>query len=72
MRMFADIDKKTANKMVTFERQEGLMPICHYCEESLERVLVRTCNNGAWTGRTKVYFCGACHKVLGFSECNSP
>lgn len=45
-----------------------LAPICPFCELKLTEVYRRGIGFPLGEGRTLVYFCPQCHKVLGFAQ----
>lgn len=56
---------KTPFKVV---HREDLHPICPHCEQEFVEVYAQGKGTAFIEGRTLVYFCPSCHKVLGFSQ----
>ena len=52
----------------TLVDREDVTPVCPYCEIDLTEVHRRSYGAPFGTGETRVYFCPACRKVLGFSR----
>ena len=52
----------------TLVDREDLAPVCPHCEQALEMVFRRGIGFPLGQGRTLVYFCPHCHKVLGFAQ----
>ena len=48
--------------------REDLAPICPHCEHELTEVYRRGTGFPVGQGRTLVYFCPSCRKVLGFAQ----
>ncbi|NNE94658.1 MAG: hypothetical protein HKN24_01365 [Acidimicrobiales bacterium] len=48
--------------------REDVAPICPHCDNDLEHVLRRGTGFPLGQGRTLVYFCPHCRKVLGFAQ----
>ena len=48
--------------------REDLSPVCPYCNEELTEVYRRSIGFPVGQGRTVVYFCPTCRKVLGFAQ----
>lgn len=48
--------------------REDLVPVCPHCERDLETVFRRGSGFPLGQGRTLVYFCSHCRKVLGFAQ----
>jgi hypothetical protein len=45
-----------------------LAPICPHCEAELTEVFRRGTGSPLGSGRTLVYFCPHCRKILGFAQ----
>jgi len=52
--------------VVELKQASGVEPVCPHCEAELRTVLFRELSG--FLGRRYIYFCGACHKVLGVSH----
>lgn len=52
----------------TLVDRPDLVPLCPHCEQSLEVVFRRGTGFPLGQGRTLVYFCPHCGKVLGFAQ----
>lgn len=48
--------------------RDDLVPVCPHCEGELPEVHVRRRGIPLWQGRTVVFFCPHCRKVLGFGQ----
>ena len=48
--------------------REDLSPMCPHCEQDLDQVYRRGTGFPLGQGRTLVYFCPSCRKVLGFAQ----
>lgn len=48
--------------------REDLTPRCPHCEGELHEVYRKATGVALGQGRTTVYFCPTCHKILGFSQ----
>jgi uncharacterized protein with PIN domain len=48
--------------------REDLTPRCPHCGEGVEEVYRKATGVALGQGRTTIYFCSTCHKVLGFSQ----
>lgn len=48
--------------------REDLTPLCPHCGEELHEVYRKATGVALAQGRTAVYFCPTCHKILGFSQ----
>jgi hypothetical protein len=59
---------KTAQAPWAFLDRTDLAPLCPHCEESLNEVYRRGRGFPLGEGRTLVYFCPHCLKVLGFAQ----
>ncbi len=49
-------------------KREDLHPICPHCEKEFAEIYTQGKGTAFVEGRTLVYFCPNCHKVLGFSQ----
>ena len=58
--------RKTA-AAITLHHEEKAMPVCPWCESSLDTVAYRRMYGGLW-GKRHIYFCPSCSKVLGTSH----
>ena len=47
--------------------REDLQPVCPHCGTGIEEVYRKGTGVALGQGRTSIYFCSHCHKVLGFS-----
>lgn len=52
--------------MIETKQRDDVSPICPHCSQSVEELWFRRLY-GVF-GRRYVYFCSACHKVLGVSH----
>jgi ribosomal protein L13E len=59
---------KTAQMPWALVDRTDLVPLCPYCEEPLNEVYRRGRGFPLGEGRTLVYFCPQCLKVLGFAQ----
>ncbi len=59
---------KTAQAPWAFVDRTDLAPLCPHCEEPLNEVYRRGRGFPLGEGRTLVYFCPHCLKVLGFAQ----
>lgn len=48
--------------------RDDLVPVCPHCEAEIHEVYRRGSGVPLGQGRTLVYFCPRCHKVLGFAQ----
>ncbi len=48
--------------------REDLAPVCPFCERELTEVYRRGVGFPIGQGRTLVYLCPECHKILGFAQ----
>jgi hypothetical protein len=48
--------------------RDDLVPLCPHCEQELPAVHVRRRGVPLFQGRTIVFFCPHCRKVLGFGQ----
>ena len=53
--------------VLTLEKGLEVEPLCPHCESKLSSVLYNTLHGGLF-GKRSIYFCSACHKVLGVSH----
>ena len=49
-------------------KREDLTPVCPHCDRELAEVCTKGRGVPFIEGRTQVYFCPHCHKVLGFAQ----
>lgn len=59
---------KTVHAPWTLVDRPDLAPLCPHCEESLDEVYRKGTGFPLGQGRTLVYFCPNCMKVLGFAQ----
>lgn len=59
---------KTAEQPWALVDRMDLVPVCPHCECELHEVYRRGRGFPLGEGRTLVYFCPHCHKVLGFAQ----
>lgn len=52
----------------TIVKRDDLRPICPHCESDLPEVYSRVQGTAFVTGRSLVFFCPHCRKVLGFGQ----
>ncbi len=55
-------------KPFTVVRREDVTPICPHCESELTEVYAKEKGVPLIEGRTAVFFCPHCSKVLGFGQ----
>ena len=48
--------------------RDDLHPVCPHCDQAFAEVYTQGTGTAFVQGRTLVYFCPHCHKVLGFSQ----
>jgi len=48
--------------------RDDLHPLCPHCEQEIAEVYAQGHGTAFVAGRTLVYFCPGCRKVLGFSQ----
>ncbi len=48
--------------------REDVAPVCPFCDEKLTEVYRRGLGVALGQGRTLVYLCPSCHRVLGFAQ----
>jgi hypothetical protein len=59
---------KTAQAPWTLVDRTDLVPVCPHCEGQLDEVYRKGTGFPLAQGRTLVYFCPRCLKVLGFAQ----
>ena len=59
---------KTETAPWTLVDRPDLVPLCPHCDRELDEVYRRGSGVPIGQGRTLVYFCGTCRKVLGFAQ----
>ncbi len=52
--------------MILLEENDGITPLCPYCEKPQKTILFRKMKT--LLGKRFVYFCSGCKKVLGISH----
>ena len=52
--------------MIQSEERNDITPLCPHCGEPLRSIQYQTLSG--FLGKRYVYFCTACHKVLGISQ----
>ena len=53
---------------ITITEREDLVPLCSFCARELLEVFVRRRGAALFQGRTVVFFCPHCRKVLGVGQ----
>lgn len=48
--------------------RDDLTPLCPHCGERVEEIYRRSTGVALGQGKTTVYFCSTCHRILGFSQ----
>lgn len=48
--------------------REDLVPLCPHCSEQVHEVYRKSTGVALGQGKTTVYFCPTCHRILGFSQ----
>lgn len=59
--------KSTTEAPFALVDREDLLPICPHCGTAIQEVYRKAKGVALARGRTNVYFCSHCHRVLGFS-----
>ncbi|HSG78694.1 MAG TPA: hypothetical protein VLD62_03865 [Acidimicrobiia bacterium] len=59
---------KTAHEPLTFVDRPDLDPLCPHCDAEITAVFRKAKGSPFGQGRTLVYFCPECRKVLGFAQ----
>lgn len=59
---------KTAESPFALVDRNDLSPICPHCEDEIAEVYRKGTGIALGQGRTLIYFCPGCHKVLGFAQ----
>lgn len=59
---------KTAERPFALVDRTDLMPICPHCDAELAEVYRKGTGFPLGQGRTLIFFCPNCHKVLGFAQ----
>jgi len=52
--------------MVTFEKADGILPICPHCKNELRRIFFQDVKEDM--GKRSLYFCPECRSPLGVSH----
>ena len=55
-------------KEFRLSKREDINPKCPHCEEELGEVFYQTKGLGVFAGKNVIYYCPACHKVLGVGQ----
>lgn len=63
-----EVMTKTAQKPFALADRMDLSPLCPYCDEEIAEVYRKGTGFPLGQGRTLVYFCPHCLKVLGFAQ----
>jgi hypothetical protein len=53
---------------LTVVERDDLVPVCPHCEEELTEVYAKAKGFALFEGRTALFFCPHCLKVLGFGQ----
>lgn len=61
------MNKTTAAPFSVVERPD-LTPVCPYCDHDIDEVYAKAKGFPLAQGRTYVYFCPHCRRVLGFAQ----
>lgn len=48
--------------------RNDLSPVCPHCNQQLVEVYVKSKGVGFVIGKSSIFFCPHCHKVLGFGQ----
>ena len=48
--------------------RDDLVPLCPHCGDEVNEVYRKATGVALGQGRTTIYFCPTCHKILGFSQ----
>lgn len=59
---------KTVETSFALVDRSDLAPICPHCEAEIAEVYRKGTGFPLGQGRTLIYFCPGCHKVLGFAQ----
>lgn len=59
---------KTAREPWALVDRPDLAPLCPHCEGELHEVYRKGTGVPIGQGKTLIYFCPSCHKVLGFAQ----
>jgi glutaredoxin len=53
---------------LNYVEQNGLTPVCPYCEAELHEIYTKTKGFPILVGKSILLFCPHCRKVLGFGQ----
>ncbi len=53
---------------VAITEREDLLPLCPFCGHELPEIFIRRRGAPLFQGRTVVFFCPSCRKVLGVGQ----
>jgi len=59
---------KTSQAPLVFVDREDLAPLCPHCSEELNEVYQKGRGFPLGQGRTLIYFCPSCMKVIGMAQ----
>jgi hypothetical protein len=52
----------------TVVERNDITPLCHHCGAALHEVYAKRRGVPLFQGRTIMFFCPSCHKILGFGQ----
>lgn len=57
-----------ADPTFTIVERDDITPLCHHCGHELSEVYAKRRGVPLFQGRTIMFMCPSCHKVLGFGQ----
>jgi predicted RNA-binding Zn-ribbon protein involved in translation (DUF1610 family) len=58
----------TSDKPFCVVQRDDILPLCPHCGQGLPEIYARSKGVALVVGRTTVFFCPHCSKVLGFAQ----
>ena len=60
--------KTTSEPPFALVDRDDLIPLCPHCGDGVHEVYRKATGVPIGQGKTTVYFCPSCHRILGFSQ----